>query len=178
MVYQQRGIIQLILFATIPFLLLISGCKPTVATDELRSTQPVVVQPTQITVLPVEHGMIEPTVAFEITTMNTTTVQIESRSFNETCLHLASRLYELYLSDDPETFARANGLYFEDNTTRVIIEISEPGVDISFLSMYEIQIETQTKVLVQALIPITKLCDLSNDPKAKAINEPREVIIP
>jgi hypothetical protein len=172
---------KIVLVVTIALLLATLGCQHQPQALEASTTQPSDVptsQPSQTPVVRPDTGMVEPTVTLAIIQVITDTVAITPRPRPSDCPHLESRLYDLIVAEDPADLAQTTGLFYEDNATRVVIELASPETDASFLAEYGARTETQTGSLVQALVPLTKLCDLSNNPRVEFVREPRTAISP
>lgn len=169
-----------ILVATLALLLTTLGCQFKPQMLETPPTQPPDIPTSQPSETPAAKPgieMIEPTVTFTVTKVSTDTVAITPRPRSSECPHLESRLYDLTVAQDPTDLAQTMGIFYEDDATRVVIQLAAPRTDISFLGEYGAQIKTQTESLVEALVPVEKLCDLSNDPQVKSVREPHVPVL-
>jgi hypothetical protein len=162
-------------------LLLTTGCQfehqkieaPTVQPSDIPTSQP-----SQTPVAKPEMEMIEATVTFTITQLSTDTVAIPPRTLPSECPHLESRLYDLAMSPNPVAFAQTTGLFYEDGVTRTVVELATPETDIAFLAKYDAQIEKQAGSLVQVLVPLAELCNLSNDSQVQFVRGPNVAVSP
>lgn len=84
---------------------------------------------------------------------------------------LEQKLYFLAQSEDPKTFAIEKGIELTDDKVRVIIELSKAA---NISSRLDITIEEQDKNLVQALVPVSALLDLADDPDVNYIKLPEK----
>ena len=84
---------------------------------------------------------------------------------------LEQKLYFLTQSKDPVAFAKDNGIGLVDNKVRVIIELSN-ATNIS--GRFDIHIEEQDKNLVQALVPVSALLDVADEPDVSYIKLPEK----
>jgi hypothetical protein len=161
--------------ATLALLLTILGCQFKPQTLETPPTQPSDVPaspPSKTPTVEPEKEMIEPTVTFTVAQVSTDTISITPHPRPSECPHLESGLYDLAVAQNPVELAKATGLFYEDGKTRVVVELATPETDISFLAKYDAQIETQAGSLVQALVPLAELCNLSNDPQVLFVRKP------
>ena len=83
---------------------------------------------------------------------------------------LEARLYQLTRSKDPSTFAEASGLYFSDGKVRVIIILAHISSTIS--SDFQIVPEGQFGDLLQAMVPVDQLCEISEEPYINFVRPP------
>ena len=83
---------------------------------------------------------------------------------------LESVLYQLTQTQNHDEFAKARGLYLEDGRVRVVIELHNASDTIP--DGYGATIETRHKNLVQALVPINSLMELSKEPSINFIRAP------
>lgn len=170
-----------ILVATIGLLLLTLGCQPKPQAQEAPAVQPSnapASQPSETPAVKPGMEMIEPAVTFTAIQVSTDTVSIAPHPRPSDCPQLEFRLYELSVAEDHVDFAQTTGLFYDGGATRVVIQLATPETDTSFLGDYGAQIETQTESLVQALVPVGKLCDLSNDPRVRFVREPHTPTLP
>ena len=86
----------------------------------------------------------------------------------EDCPRLNSQLLQLVNAPDPAEFASSAGLEMEDGAVRAVVELAGetmPGIE-------GVVVERSYANLIQALVPIELLCDLSNDPQVKVVRPP------
>jgi hypothetical protein len=170
-----------ILVATIALLLLTLGCQPKPQAQEAPVARPSdapACQPSETPAAKPGMEMVEPTVTFATIEVSTGTVSVTPHPRSSECPYLESHLYDLIVAEDPVGLAQTMGLFYEDGATRVVIQLATHEADISFLSEYGAQVETQTESLVQALVPVEKLCDLSNDPRVRFVRGPHAPTLP
>jgi hypothetical protein len=96
---------------------------------------------------------------------------IETNPANKTSpTNLESVLYQLSQSSNPVEFAKNHDIEVKDNRVRVIIELKNQTDTIS--PRFNITIESSDKNLVQALVPISNLIELSDEPYVNFIRTP------
>ncbi len=122
--------------------------------------------------------MLQPTAPFTVTQVDTDTVSITPPPRRSECYHLESRLYDLTVAENPVELARTTGLFYEDGATRVVIQLTASGADVAFLAGYGAEVETQTQSLVQARVPLEKLCSLADDLRVKFVRVPQDAVAP
>ena len=83
---------------------------------------------------------------------------------------LESVLYQLAQSETPEEFAETHGLTVVDGKVRVIIELKSEYDVIS--NKFNITVENSYENLVQTLVPIGILIELSNEPYVNFVRIP------
>ena len=83
---------------------------------------------------------------------------------------LESALYQLTQVQNPDEFAKTRGLYLEEGRVRVVIELHNATDMIP--DGYGATIETHYENLVQALVPIENLINLSNEHNINFIRAP------
>jgi hypothetical protein len=86
------------------------------------------------------------------------------------CPKLESRLYGLTAATDQVAYASANELYFANGRTRVVIELQQ--TDTALPSGYDIIVESRQGQLVQALVLVSDLCRMSNEPQVRFVRAP------
>jgi hypothetical protein len=84
----------------------------------------------------------------------------------EGCPHLAPKLIDLVQARDWPAFAQSNGIEYFNGSVRVIVQV-QPSGDVPL--GYGTRSETRAGDDVQAVVPITQLCSLSNDPAVLAV---------
>jgi hypothetical protein len=84
--------------------------------------------------------------------------------------NVESRLFQLATAENPAEFAKANGLdYFE--MVRVIIVLNAPDASVPE-GIRGLVVEGRTQEMVQALVPVQSLLELSKQPQVKLIRSP------
>lgn len=162
-------------------LLSIVSCQPILPLQEASTKQLSDVsdsQQTMTTSTAPGQEMIAPTVILTTEEVSPGTAPFTPLPRPADCPQLESRLYDLTVAENPVELAKTMGLFYEDGDTRVIVQLVTPGANTSFLTEYGAQIETQTESLVQVLVPLENLCDLSNDPHAKSVRSQRAAALP
>jgi len=94
----------------------------------------------------------------------------EVTSYAQECPKLESRLDRLVRSSEPERAANQGNLYYSKGRVRVIIELTEQAV--SPPERYSMIIESRYSALIQALVAIQDLCNLSRDPSVRFVRAP------
>lgn len=90
------------------------------------------------------------------------------------CPKLDTRLYQLTQSENPSEFAEANKLHFSDGKVRVVIVLADTLSIVS--SEFHIVSEGQAGNLLQAMVPIDQLCELSEEPYIDFIRPPLQSV--
>lgn len=98
--------------------------------------------------------------------------------FEEDCPKLEESLMSLAKVADPAEYAASIGLAYTIDTegrewVRVVIELTEAQSTLP--QGYSLQVELRHEYLVQALVPVAKLCALSNEPQISYIRVPRKL---
>ena len=88
---------------------------------------------------------------------------------SERSKNLESSLVELTQSSDPEVYAQKHGLYFANGRVRVVIELDNPNYALP--ASYGVE-ETRYENMIQALVVINKLLELSESPFVRFITIP------
>jgi hypothetical protein len=99
-----------------------------------------------------------------------TTIEMMVQRGCQDCPALSSDLCQLLHAADPAAFAAEHGLFFEDERVRVEIELLEDADSVA--ASFDLIVEAQYQLLVQALAPLQSLCDLANDPRVLIVRAP------
>jgi hypothetical protein len=96
--------------------------------------------------------------------------------FEEDCPKLEENLMNLATVADPVEYAASVGLAYTIDTqgrewVRVVIELTEARSTLP--QGYSLQVEMRHEYLVQALVLVSKLCALSNEPEINYVRAPR-----
>ncbi|MFH1712943.1 MAG: hypothetical protein ABH896_02030 [Candidatus Jacksonbacteria bacterium] len=83
---------------------------------------------------------------------------------------LETQLYRLTQAKNPSSFAEEHNIYLADNKARVVIELPDELTRIS--PEFNLIEEGRAGKLLQALVPISKLCELSEEPSIHFIRKP------
>ena len=83
---------------------------------------------------------------------------------------LESVLYQLTQTQNHDEFAKTRGLHLEDGTVRVVIELHNASDTIP--DGYGATVETRHENLVQALVPVNSLIELTKEPSINFIRAP------
>lgn len=86
------------------------------------------------------------------------------------CPKLDTVLFKLSQSSNPKEYASKQGLFYSNG--RIRVEIKLTSQDVRLPNKYSIQVEKRYRDLLQALVPIDKLCPLSNEPQVKLVQAP------
>jgi hypothetical protein len=85
--------------------------------------------------------------------------------------NIESVLYQLVQAQEREDFALNHGLYLKDGKVRVVIELNNDTEAPDF-ERYGVEIETRYENLVQALVPVDNLINLSEESNINFIRTP------
>lgn len=86
------------------------------------------------------------------------------------CPKLEDRLYRLAQAQEPAQFAQQTGLHYLEGRVRVVIEMVDLGAAVP--TKYPLLVESRSDGLIQALVPLDILCDLSQEPQVKLVRSP------
>lgn len=84
------------------------------------------------------------------------------------CPRLDPVLYALATASDPAAFAAASNIPYEQGRALVFVTFTA-SVD---FDQYDATLTAQTDQLAQALVPLSELCRLANDPNVAAVRPP------
>ncbi len=90
------------------------------------------------------------------------------------CPRLEDRLYRLTTSPDPEAYARQADLYYSQGRVRVIIELESAEDRVPQLP--GLTIESRAGELVQALVPVERLCELAAANGVRLVRSPAQPV--
>ena len=90
------------------------------------------------------------------------------------CPGLDSALTQVAASPDPLEQARQSLMTVKDGKIQVVLHLSQE--DTGFLQNYDVEIGTQSGMLVQALVPPGQLCDLAKTDEVLAINPAAQAV--
>ena len=85
---------------------------------------------------------------------------------------LQSQLVDLIESPNPEEFANQSGIHYQDERVRVVIMLKDKNSKIA--ERFDIITEATAENMVQALVLLTQLGELSNEPYVNFIRLPYE----
>ena len=92
---------------------------------------------------------------------------------------LSSMLYELAVSQDPESFAKTYGILLEKNRVRVYISFDPTSSDQDrekILKDHEVIIEKSADAMIRGLVTVDQLISLSQEPAIQSIRLPDRLI--
>jgi hypothetical protein len=92
---------------------------------------------------------------------------------------LSSMLYELAVSQDPESFAKTHDILLDKNRVRVYISFDPTSSDPDrkkILKDHKIIIEKRSADLIRGLVPVDHLIPLSQEPVIQSIRLPDKLI--
>jgi len=89
--------------------------------------------------------------------------------------NLESVLYQLTQSTQPNEFAKERGLYVKNGKVRVVIELENKTGTIP--PGYGIVEETRYDGLVQAMVPINRLIEISREQGVKVVRVPNKPVL-
>lgn len=84
------------------------------------------------------------------------------------CPRLDPLLYSLTTASDPAAVAAASNIPYDQGRVLVFVTLNAP-VD---FDQYNATLTAQTDQLAQALVPLSELCRLANDPNVAAVRPP------
>lgn len=90
------------------------------------------------------------------------------------CEKVESRLYGLTVAGDPSAYAANNRLHYVNGSVRAIIELGSQTD--SLPAGYAVTVEAKQGAMVQALVPVSDLCNLSNEPEVRFVRAPIEAV--
>jgi hypothetical protein len=94
---------------------------------------------------------------------------------NEECPQLDSKLYELYLLEDPTSRAEQLGFRVEDGKVFVILVLADEETEVP--EGFDLDVGTRVGDQVQVFMPFDELCDLANTEEVIAILQPIEPVL-
>ena len=86
--------------------------------------------------------------------------------------HLQHQLVELIESPNPQELAKQYGIYYQDGKVCVVIILTDKNDQID--ARFDLVVEATSENMVQALVLLTQLGELSNEPYVKFIQLPRK----
>jgi hypothetical protein len=89
------------------------------------------------------------------------------RASQEDCPGVDSQLYQITQAPDPQELASQFLVEVENDKIQVLLELADR--DITFLQDYDVQTGAQYGTKVQALVPISRLCELASTDRVVAI---------
>ena len=92
---------------------------------------------------------------------------------------LSSMLYELAVSQDPESFAKKHGILLDKNRVRVYIFFDPTSSDLdrkNILKDHEVIIEKSADAMIRGLVTVDHLISLSQEPAIQSIRLPDRLI--
>jgi hypothetical protein len=84
--------------------------------------------------------------------------------------HIQHQLVELIKSPNPQELAEQYGIYYQDGKVRVVIILTDKNDQIA--ERFDLLVEATSENMVQALVLLTQLGELSNEPYVKFIQLP------
>lgn len=94
---------------------------------------------------------------------------------NEECPELDSKLYQLYLMEDPFETAEQLGFRVEDDKVFVILVLADEETEVP--EGFDLEVGTRVGAQVQVFVPFDALCDLANTEEVVAIQQPIEPVL-
>ena len=92
---------------------------------------------------------------------------------------LSSMLYELAVSQDPESFAKTHDISLDKNRVRVYIFFDPTSSDLdrkNILKDHEVIIEKSADAMIRGLVTVDHLISLSQEPAIQSIRLPDRLI--
>ena len=90
------------------------------------------------------------------------------------CPKVEKKLLDLMDASDRAAFAKTEGIDYQAGFVRVILELSNK--DDPAPEQHDVRLEGREGRLVQAMVPLDKLCPLSSDPRIISILTPAKAI--
>lgn len=95
------------------------------------------------------------------------------RTAEQECRGLEDRLRRMMSAQDSTRFALEQRIYYQGGLVRVSIELASAEAQLP--SGYGLQVEGRAQNLIQALLPLQELCQLSNEPQVLSVMVPSEI---
>ena len=122
----------------------------------------------------------DPVVVHSLGKTETKTSETGSNKINDIKKQkLSSMLYELAVSQDPESFAKTHDILLDKNRVRVFIFFDPTSSDQDrekILKDHEVIIEKSADAMIRGLVPVDHLILLSQDPVIHSIRIPDKLI--
>ena len=75
-----------------------------------------------------------------------------------------------------QKYAQSHAIKMTDNKVQVVVELKQEENDLSFLTTeYGLEIQTSYQNMVQAMVPLTKIMDLAQDPRVNYLRRPLKI---
>jgi hypothetical protein len=88
---------------------------------------------------------------------------------------LQAQLVDLIASENPQAFAKENRIVYQNGKVRVVIILTDENRKIA--DRFDVTIEAKAKTMIQALVLLTELGELSNEPYVDSIRLPLQPVL-